>query len=221
MEKELRKEFERQQKKEEQDLEHERRLKDLEERIEAEAQKVKDAQLAHQRAEALRQKEADLKEAQERTSSFWSFMPSFTSSSNSQSSPSPNVRLPNSATEKSPASSTPTPSSNLPSNTSPPPLPQRPPTPPGNPATLPLPASSPEAEWKRQKEVEGATSTALDAIMDMIGLEEVKRQMLRLKDKIEVTQRQNSKITDERFNVVFLGNPGTGELFKKYLPHKR
>jgi hypothetical protein len=38
--------------------------------------------------------------------------------------------------------------------------------------------------------------------MDMIGLDDVKRQMLRIKDKIEVTQRQNTSIKDERFNCV-------------------
>ncbi|KZP30812.1 P-loop containing nucleoside triphosphate hydrolase protein [Athelia psychrophila] len=206
----LRREFELQQRKEEQDLEHERRLKDLEERIEAEHQKVKDAQLAHQRAEALRQKEADLKEAKERTSSFWSFIPSFPNSSNSPSTPS-SSNAPTNTSGSAPTSAASPQSGNPPPNPMQVPPPQRPHTPPGNPATVSSSPSSPETEWKRQKEVEGASSTALDAVMDMIGLEDVKRQMLRLKDKIEVTQRQNSKITDERFNVVFLGNPGTGK----------
>ena len=207
----LRKEFERQLKKEEQDAEHERRLKDLEERIEAENQKVKDAQLAQQRAQVLRQKEADLKEAKDRTSSFWSFF--------SSSPTTPSSSTPANPSGNAPASTSPTPPANPPANppvnplnnaTPAPPPPQRPQTPPGNPATMPQSRSSPEAEWQRQKDVEGASNAALDAVMDMIGLEDVKRQMLRLKDKIEVTQRQNSQISDERFNVVFLGNPGTG-----------
>jgi hypothetical protein len=46
--------------------------------------------------------------------------------------------------------------------------------------------------------------------MGMVGLHEVKGQMLRMKDKIELAQRQKTSIKDERFNTVFLGNPGTG-----------
>lgn len=58
--------------------------------------------------------------------------------------------------------------------------------------------------------MEGTSNAALDAVMDMIGLEDIKRQMLRLNDRIEANQRQSSQTT-ESFNIVFLGNPGTGE----------
>lgn len=64
--------------------------------------------------------------------------------------------------------------------------------------------------WQRQKEVEGANNDAIDSIMDMIGLEDVKSQVLRIKDKIDVSNRQNTSSRDERFNVIFQGNPGTG-----------
>lgn len=60
--------------------------------------------------------------------------------------------------------------------------------------------------------MEGASNAHIDAIMEMTGLEEVKAQVLRIKAKIDVSQRQGTSVTDERFNVVLQGNPGTGEL---------
>jgi hypothetical protein len=206
-------------------------LKELEARIDAEGQIFKDALLAQQRAQVLRQKQEDLNAAQSlaasataaAASAFFSFIPSFSTSSEAQSSQvgpsshdpgnvSPSTEKPNSkVTPGSPRQSN-TPSSQLaPHN---PPL-SRPRTPPGNPATSKK--SSPEAEWQRQKDVEGANCTAVDAVMDMIGLDDIKRQILRIKDKIEVTQRQKTSIKDERFNVVFLGNPGTGRICEFYI----
>ena len=70
--------------------------------------------------------------------------------------------------------------------------------------------SSSEEEWQRQKDVEGASNEALDQIMEMIGLEEVKTQMLRIKSRIDTTIRQGTNVKDERFNIALLGNPGTG-----------
>jgi hypothetical protein len=46
--------------------------------------------------------------------------------------------------------------------------------------------------------------------MDMIGLEEVKSQVLRIKAKIDTAIRQNTDFKEERFGVTLLGNPGTG-----------
>lgn len=65
-------------------------------------------------------------------------------------------------------------------------------------------------EWTRQKNVNGTTNPHVDAIMDMTGLEEVKKQLLETIAKIEASKRQNASLTKERFNIVFLGNPGTG-----------
>jgi hypothetical protein len=212
-ERKRRKEFELQQKRELQQAEHERRLKDLEEKIEAEAQIVKDAHLAQQRAQLLRQKQDDLNAAQSLAASLLSFLPTFSTSSTAQSSQAgshgpgdaPPGKLNSKVTPESPRQSR----SQSPPHSPPSPS-SRPQTPPGNPATSRK--SSPEVEWQRQKDVEGASCTAIDAVMDMIGLDDVKRQMLRIKDKIEVTQRQNTSIKDERFNIVFLGNPGTGRI---------
>lgn len=219
------KEFELQQKREAQQAEHERRLKELEDKIDAEVQIVKDAHLAQQRAQFLRQKQEDLNAAESLSASVVaaaaSAIPPFSKSSTTQSpkagpssqSPgdaSPSTRQSNSkVTPGSPRQSS---SQSPPHN---PPSP-RPSTPPGNPATSRK--SSPELEWQRQKDVEGASCAAIDAVMNMIGLDDVKRQMLRIKDKIEVTQRQKTSIKDERFNIVFLGNPGTGRICELYLP---
>ena len=65
-------------------------------------------------------------------------------------------------------------------------------------------------EWQRQKDVENASNDAIDAIMEMVGLEEVKSQILRIKAKVELSLRQGTDVRGERFNVALLGNPGTG-----------
>ena len=77
-----------------------------------------------------------------------------------------------------------------------------------------MPADSPsKLEWERQKSIEKASNSAIDSLMDMVGLEDVKRQVLAIKAKIDTYQRQNSDVKDERFNISLLGNPGTGEEF--------
>ncbi|KIM44994.1 hypothetical protein M413DRAFT_25383 [Hebeloma cylindrosporum] len=71
---------------------------------------------------------------------------------------------------------------------------------------------SPSAqEWNRQEEFQGKSNTAVDSIMNMTGLEEVKRQVLQIIAKVDTSTRQNASINQERFNVVLLGNPGTGK----------
>lgn len=66
-------------------------------------------------------------------------------------------------------------------------------------------------EWLRQKEIENASNEAIDEIMDLVGLEDVCAQVLSIKDKIEISQRQNLDMKRERFSIIFQGNPGTGE----------
>jgi len=73
-----------------------------------------------------------------------------------------------------------------------------------------LSASPSKLEWTRQKSLLGITNQAVDAIMDMTGLEGVKAQILEIFAKIETTTRQNASLKQERFNAVLLGNPGTG-----------
>ena len=66
-------------------------------------------------------------------------------------------------------------------------------------------------EWQRQKDINGTVNEAIDAIMDMTGLEEVKDQVLTIKSTIETRKRQGGSFKNERLNVVLLGNPGTGK----------
>jgi len=75
----------------------------------------------------------------------------------------------------------------------------------------PTPPSPSKTDWERQKQVEGASNPALDAIMDLTGLESVKKQILAFKSKIDTSLRQGTSCSRERFNTVFLGNPGTGK----------
>jgi hypothetical protein len=67
-----------------------------------------------------------------------------------------------------------------------------------------------KTEWQRQKDQENAKNPAIDKIMEMIGLEEVKSQVLRIKAKVETSIRQGTDIKKERLGLVLLGNPGTG-----------
>ena len=79
------------------------------------------------------------------------------------------------------------------------------------PKPFPKLAESPSKnEWSRQKNMEGATNPSIDAIMDMTGLEEVKKKVLNVKTKIDLSIRQNASLKQDRFNAVLLGNPGTG-----------
>ena len=71
--------------------------------------------------------------------------------------------------------------------------------------------SQAKVEWERQKSLEKASNNAIDSLMDMVGLEGVKSQVLGIKAKIDVSLRQGSDVKDERFNVSLLGNPGTGK----------
>lgn len=65
-------------------------------------------------------------------------------------------------------------------------------------------------EWQRQKDQENAHNPAIDEIMDMIGLEEVKAQVLKIKAKVDTSVRQGINLKKERLGLVLLGNPGTG-----------
>lgn len=73
-------------------------------------------------------------------------------------------------------------------------------------------ASSPsENEWERQKRLDNASNDAIDSLMKMTGLEEVKAQVLKIKVRVDTALRQNTNMKDERYGIVLLGNPGTGK----------
>lgn len=65
--------------------------------------------------------------------------------------------------------------------------------------------------WERQKQESGISNEHVDSIMAMIGLESVKTSVLEVKDKVEISIRQGTDLTKERFNALLLGNPGTGK----------
>ena len=58
--------------------------------------------------------------------------------------------------------------------------------------------------------MDGADNEHIDAIMEMTGLEEVKEQVLNIKDKVDMSIMQDTTAKHERFHIVLLGNPGTG-----------
>lgn len=64
-------------------------------------------------------------------------------------------------------------------------------------------------KWETKK-AGGSSNVALDKLMQLVGLEKVKEEFLQLKDWVEVARRQRYDMSDERFNAVFTGNPGTG-----------
>ena len=66
-------------------------------------------------------------------------------------------------------------------------------------------------DWEYQKRIGNAHNGDIDALMEMIGLEEVKLQILQIKAKVEVSIRQNADLSKDRLNIAFLGNPGTGK----------
>ena len=70
--------------------------------------------------------------------------------------------------------------------------------------------SSARDEWEHQKEFEGARNEALDSLMDMIGLEDVKDKFLSIKARVDTAVCQNIDVSEERFGAALLGNPGTG-----------
>jgi hypothetical protein len=78
-------------------------------------------------------------------------------------------------------------------------------------ATPALTGSAAQRVWDDQKRQGAPPNRQLDELMPMIGLESVKEAFLEIKAKIDITVRQYTNLTKERFGVSFLGNPGTGK----------
>ncbi|MCJ1427130.1 hypothetical protein MMC29_005033 [Sticta canariensis] len=176
--------FEVQEKREKADRKHARRIAELNEELDIQRQTLRDAQLAKERTLAIQQKINEIATATQ---------------CNVQK-PDPQPRNPGSSTD--PADIVPSRSTSRRER-------------PANPIPKVAPRtkrdSAAKNDWQRQKDVEGANNDAIDSIMEMIGLEEVKLQILRIKAKIDLGIRQNTSSKDERFNVIFQGNPGTGK----------
>ena len=74
--------------------------------------------------------------------------------------------------------------------------------------------SSAESTWKWRKtqdDLSDDTIKIVDKLMDLVGLEEVKTQVLDIMNRVEVAKYQAIDLKEERFNIIFQGNPGTGE----------
>ncbi|KAK7464369.1 hypothetical protein VKT23_006536 [Stygiomarasmius scandens] len=228
-----RKEFERQKKLEEEEAQHWHRMEQIEEERRQQEQMLRDLQLKEEQENALNQKQQDLQDLRSRVDKMRTSAKSkpSTSASGSKTSSSTNTapRRPSSPSlnappsPPTPLSPTPTPKAST-SSQSPPSIPS--PTQKGPSKTTPspdrrraIPTSNPtstdpspsELYWQRKKNIEGVTNAAIDAIMEMVGLEQVKEEVIRVCEMIEVMKRQNVPFRKERYNAVFLGNPGTGK----------
>ncbi|KAH7929198.1 P-loop containing nucleoside triphosphate hydrolase protein [Leucogyrophana mollusca] len=180
--------FLRRQKQEADRLAHEYRMADIEAKFALENEALADARLARQRADAIRQKEKDLEAARA--------MAKNASRIQGTSAPRSPPLQGNATLETKPTVK--------PSN-----APNEPPAPP--PPSTPVTRSIARDDWQRQKDIDGAYNDSIDAIMDMIGLEDVKSQVLKIKAKIDLAKRHGLSLDKERLNLVLLGNPGTGK----------
>lgn len=68
-----------------------------------------------------------------------------------------------------------------------------------------------EREWERQRRELGERSKALDQLMSMVGLEEVKREFLNIKATIAAAKQRKGKLRAQDPNLVLVGNAGTGK----------
>ncbi|KAI0076548.1 P-loop containing nucleoside triphosphate hydrolase protein [Panus rudis PR-1116 ss-1] len=215
-EKQRAQDFARQQKRDAEQREHDRKLAEIDAQIQRYRDSLRDEQLAEERKQALEQKVKDLRAAAEfvtkaktQAKTQYQAVSSNSSVSLATSSVQPN---PPSSPQSPIASPGTTSSKNNAAG----------PTQMGHKETLPkseksksqsiiVQTSRSKIEWQKQKMMEGAVNEAIDDIMAMTGLEEVKQQVLKIKAKVDTTQRQNASLKGERFNISMLGNPGTGK----------
>ena len=178
---------------------HERKMTELEADEARERETIRYAQETKERNRALEQKRMDVKAAAEQARA-----------ATSPPAQAPTRSEPPSSTDSSLAASVPV----APLADASIPKPQPTPTVSTSPST-PSPAAKPKIsaakeEWERQKSLDGAVNPPIDTIMAMTGLEDVKKQVLRIKSKVDTSTRQGTDLKGERFNIAMLGNPGTG-----------
>lgn len=189
--------------------EHAKHMAKLDVMLADERQRMKDAQLTRERANAIQLKEKDLAQAQAVTiNTLRNPVPDPASSKTSA----PAVpSAPPPAQENRPAAN---PARDGAINGASTVRPKDPPFDPGHSKGQKWAqkrVSGAKEEWERQKRTENAFNDDIDSVMEMVGLEEVKLQILKIKAKIEVSLRQNADMSKDRLNVVLLGNPGTGK----------
>ncbi|KAJ7284985.1 P-loop containing nucleoside triphosphate hydrolase protein [Mycena rebaudengoi] len=198
------KQFNLQKKRDADQLAYQQKLAAIDEEIASRNQELRDAQTANERAQTIKQKEIDLENTKARVqalSGVASSLSAFATSVAITSLPSTVLHAPTTPPVHTPPQPTTSSAQGVPRNV----RAQAPSV------ALKIPVSASRDEWQRQKDMEGANNDAIDAIMEMIGLEEVKSQVLKLKAKIDTSVRQGASLKQECFNTTFLGNPGTGK----------
>ncbi|TFK48386.1 P-loop containing nucleoside triphosphate hydrolase protein [Heliocybe sulcata] len=185
-EKKRKEEFDLQEKRDAEQREHVRKMAELDQKIAVERAAIRDAQLAAERAAAEQQKRQDLKTATELSKQ--AAVSATQSVRTSTVSPVPSPVLASTHRSNSPISAAPQATQE---------------------ASRPEPTA--EDRWEDQKRAFGASNSAIDSLMALTGLEDVKKRFLSIKDKVDTAARQNTSLSDERFNACMLGNPGTGK----------
>ena len=190
------KNFERQQKLDLQKQEHAAKMAELDEEIRQLKEQEVEAQLSKDMKKALEQKKHDLENAKIHAAKQLE-----------------SLKTPVNAGSSPPRTKSSLPQRHEPSVSSPSPAAPAECSPESHLQDKPVPSPA-KKEWDRQKEQENASNDAIDSLMAMTGLEQVKDKFLRIKTKIDTAVRQNITLSKERFGIVLLGNPGTG----KFLP---
>lgn len=171
-------EFARQERRDADQRKHDQKMAALNDEMARKQAALRDAQLEQERMDAILQKEKDLQN-----------MANFTAQAihNISAAPPPAPSPP----PVQSASTSAEPSSSCPQGQRSHPPPQAPTK---DRANSPQPAlrvaeSEARKQWQHQKDMEGASNDAIDSIMEMTGLEDVKMQVLRIKDKVDTTKR--------------------------------
>jgi hypothetical protein len=203
-EKKAQRAVEEQLRRDERQQKHLREIAKIEEEIEQINQGMRDKRIQSEQQAILAQKNSDLRAAKERTNNIQSSHHVDSPSIYNNSDPEPRNLAPKRSSQSSqrPASSSQTKHTELQEEIK---------------AVMEHNKSASKTEWQRQKDQENAHNPAIDKIMEMIGLEEVKSQVLRIKAKVETSIRQGTDLKKERFGLVLLGNPGTGIFFPSFL----
>jgi len=187
------KDFELQKKRDADQQAHDEKMAKIKEKLDAQIQAQRDLQLAKERERALKQQEQDVKDAEER-------LRQKTQTEKSRKDEEAKRAAEQAAYIASTVIDTVKTVVNTPTSTSK--QPRR--------TNSRKKVSEAQSDWQRRKDIDGVNNPHIDAIMEMIGLEPVKQQVLKIMDKVDVNVRQGSSLAKERFNIVLLGNPGTG-----------